>query len=257
VSLHLPLHKFEAQLRLIRKEADLVPLMDILTREAPNERRVAITFDDAYHSALELGVGTCVSEGVHSTVFVAPALLGTVPVWDRRALAGRWGSAERSRFLWVDHGRDQATIEGQVHGAAYRDDEEQLRIATHDELQAANVRGASLVSFGNHTLTHPNLAALPTTDIVEEARRTQRWLDSHLVSSRIPVIAYPFGLAPQSDAWAEVDHDVGLEWGLLAQGGWCARPPESERFAISRWNVPAAISAAGFMIRLRGRLLRA
>ena len=63
-SLHLPVDKFEAQLRMIRNEAEIVPLMELLTTSAPNDRCVAITFDDAYASALELGVGACVRERV-------------------------------------------------------------------------------------------------------------------------------------------------------------------------------------------------
>ncbi len=245
VSLHMPLHKFEAQLRMIRNEAEIVPLMELLTTDAPNDRRVAITFDDAYASAMELGVGACVAAGAACTVFVAPGLLGTVPVWDRRAIAGGWSAADRDAFLWKMNGREE-----KAGDASSKDDA--LRIATFDSLMS-DVRciGASL-SLGNHTDTHPNLATLDTSEVQLELERTQQWLRTHAAERLVPVVAYPYGHAPKTEGWMNRENDSLPEWGLLATGGWIRRGDPLLQQAVARWNVPSGISADGFASRLRG-----
>ncbi len=248
-SLHLPLNKFEEQLRIIRNEAELVPLMELLTIDAPNDRRVAITFDDAYASALELGLGACCASGIACTVFVAPSLLDTVPPWDLLAERGEWGEAARERFLWQGRGRsntDLATPVGRVVDPA-------IRIGSAENLLGAVNASGSLVSLGNHSMTHANLGALSAPEVEQELADAEKWLRVHAPAARIPVVAYPYGIAPREAANADRD----AEYGLLVSGGWIRAngPGQVDRWRIPRWNVPAGISANGFNIRLRGRML--
>lgn len=245
-SLHLPVEQFEAQLRLIRTEAEIVPLMELLTTEAPTDRRVAITFDDAYASALVLGVGACIDQGAPCTVFVAPGLLGTVPIWDQRSNDGTWTAVDREQFLWNQQGRSKT-----LDATAPRvESAPELLIASSDLLRSLS--GAAGISFGNHTMTHPNLAALTTDEVRREIDAAWGWLREFLSDAIVPVVAYPYGLAPPN-AVSAIPRDHA-DFGLRVTGNWQRTGAVLDPLAVPRWNVPTGISTHGFRVRLRGYL---
>ncbi len=249
LSLHMPLHKFEAQLKMIRNEAEIVPLMDILTQDAPNERRVAITFDDAYASAMKLGVGACAASEAACTVFVTPGLLGTVPLWDRRADEGTWSMPDREHFLWQQQGR--------LHNIQFQSRAETadapIAIATESELLESLSSTGALLSLGNHTMTHANLGALSTTELYEELLDCEAWLRTHANGRHLPVVAYPYGIAPSSSSVIAGDNKGA--YGLMANGGWYGQLPKENFWLVPRYNVTAGVSREGFEIRLRGRFI--
>lgn len=243
-SLHLSIDKFEAQLRMIRNEAEIVPLMDLLTTDAPSDRRVAITFDDAYASALTLGVGACVAADAPCTVFVAPGLLGHVPSWDMLAERGQWSNVERHRFLWEQHGLGAAvSADADVSASVTLT----LRISSEAELLSAC--GQMGVTVGNHTMHHMNLGALSTAEAECDLQAAAGWLQERFPSTA-PVVAYPYGIPPR-DREAAV-HSAGLTHGLNVAGGWWHAGRTVSLLAVPRWNVPAGISVSGFRLRLRG-----
>jgi peptidoglycan/xylan/chitin deacetylase (PgdA/CDA1 family) len=243
-SLHLPIDKFEAQLRMIRNEAEIVPLKELLTTDAPDDRRVAITFDDAYSSALRLGVQACASASAPCTVFVAPGLLDTVPVWDRAADAGMWTSRDRERFLWEARGSaDHSMLSSLASGSS---SDPNLRIATEDELRSAVAHAG--VTLGNHTMSHANLGALTTKLACEELSAADAWIKAFAREQMTPVVAYPFGIPPQ-DPSSAIPVCCG-NLGLKVMGGWFSALPNP--LELPRWNVAAGVSMAGFAVRLRG-----
>jgi peptidoglycan/xylan/chitin deacetylase (PgdA/CDA1 family) len=241
-SLHLALDHFEAQLRVIRQEADIVPLMELLNTHAAQSRRVAITFDDAYASAVTIGVRACVDAGAPCTIFVTPGLLGTIPIWDRRGDANTWTERDRTAFLWEHGGIDTAISSSHATPSA-------ARIATHEELVIAAQHPG--VSLGAHTMTHPNLGVLTAEAARRELGDSWEWVRERFPRQAVPVAAYPFGIAP-GDA-AAVCAASGLSFGALVSGGWMRVRPAAH--AVPRWNVPAGISRNGFLLRLRGRLI--
>jgi peptidoglycan/xylan/chitin deacetylase (PgdA/CDA1 family) len=250
-SLHLPVAQFEAQLDALRAELPVVPLIELLTTADPDAPRVAITFDDAYASALALGVGACQARHMPCTVFVAPGLLGRVPPWDWRALSGTWSTAERETFLWQQAGRPALENEPSNTTAHAT-----LRIASLDELKDAIARHPHGLTIGNHTASHPNLSAIPRPAVELEVREAQRWLLRHVPQQTIPVIAYPYGLAPRDHSWRHGTDDVNVpDWGLIATGAWLRSGAPVDRHAVARWNVPAGVSTAGFLSRIRGQTL--
>ena len=243
-SLHLPVDRFEDQLRMIREEADIVPLMELLTTHAPNARRVAITFDDAYASALALGVAACVAAGAPCTIFVTPCLLGCVPYWDRAADAGRWSAADRERFLWQHRGVPPAEDDTGYSSCAA------LRIAEYSQLHAAV--DATPVSIGNHTMHHRNLGALSAEEASEEIAKADHWLRQRFSAQYVPVLANPFGLsAKDAESACRI---AAIKFALGVTGGWIASGASPERMQMPRWNVPAGVSREGFSLRLRGRM---
>ncbi len=244
-SLHLSATRFEAQLRILQQETDVVPLMDLLTCTDSKSRLSAVTFDDAYSGALTLGVGLCVQAGIPCTVFVSPALLGLQTTWDLNAEKGAWSDGHRNSFLW-QHG-----------GLAGTNEElsrlEPCRIATAAELLASSsLRG---VSIGNHSMRHANLGALSRDNALEELRSAGDWLKMHCSSSIIPVVAYPYGIPPRESVG--VLQALGLRFGLLVRGGWLTSTSQVSDAMTPRWNVPAGLSDRGFRIRARGWLANA
>lgn len=253
-SLHLPLSAFEYQMRKIAQDADVVSLATLLEQTPisgrPRDRLIAVTFDDAYRSAMKLAIPVCSSLQIPSTVFVSPGLLGTVPVWDRRADAGQWSESDRNDFLWRYAGRPGASESEELPQHL-----EAARIATQAELEtiARDCRG---LSIGNHTATHANLGALSEADAIGEIRAAHEWITGLFEDQAIPVIAYPFGIPPGSAAG--VLASSGMSHGLLVSGRWMKRAGDERMLdgtAIPRWNIAAGLSDAGFVVGLRGRAL--
>jgi peptidoglycan/xylan/chitin deacetylase (PgdA/CDA1 family) len=246
--LHIGISDFERQLDHIREESQVVPLMDLLTRDSPGVRRVAITFDDAYASALRLGVAACLARQLPLTVFVAPALFSTIPPWDVKANLGAWSDKARHSYLVDERGLTLGSPAVDYLNAG----ESVLRIASEEEVLAVSTN--KLVRFGNHTMRHPNLAQLSEAEATRELLEAQEWLESRLPAAHDRVVAYPYGLGPVSAS--EILAAARLDFGLVVDGGWIRHKSELNKSRVPRWNVPASISSAGFRLRLRGHFTK-
>ena len=244
-SLHLSVDEFDAQLRMLAQEADVVPLQELLNSSAQTTRLAAVTFDDAYRSALEFGVQACGVHRMPCTVFVAPALLGRVPPWDLLAERGHWSSVKRHQFLWEEHGigrteQDESELNCQLSRL--------LRIATADELR--HVIDVAGVSIGNHTMNHVNLGSLSPAEAKDELLTAHSWLRQHVPNVLLPIVAYPYGIRPKD--CATVLAAARLTHGFAVDGGWYKTKSFAPATRLPRWNVPAGISRKGFQLRLRG-----
>lgn len=243
-SLHLPASQFEAQMDALVQEHRVVSLMELLGTSAPGESRVAITFDDAYASAMELGVAACVRRRIPCTVFVSPGLLASTPAWDMLAESGQWSERERSIFLTAKQGR------GTSYAPSGTSVDPLLQISDIRALERWST--SEFVRFGNHTMNHPNLESLPPAEVQWELCGASEWIRSRFANSLDPVVAYPYGMIPNNAR----DHlaQCGAEFGLAVRGGWIrsGQPMSSDR--VPRWNVPASITLNGFRLRLRGLL---
>lgn len=247
-SLHLPIDQFLEQLRIIQSEAVVVPLVELLRTENSSERLVAITFDDAYASALELGVRACHAVNAACTIFVAPGLLGRVPYWDVAASRGEWNDDDRKRFLWTAAGEAEHTPGSLPPHHALSS----MMVATESQLDGVATLGT--VTLGNHTMRHPNLGAVSPERAVREISDAHRWLEERYSHKLAPAIAYPYGIPPRPlDMTGQLD---AVSYGLMVSGGWAKRGGQHNHWAFPRWNIPAGISADGFRLRLRGWLSR-
>lgn len=265
-SLHLPVTAFAEQLGMLRREADVVPLATLLAAPAGGrDRLVAVTFDDAYASALTVGLPCCAAHDVPSTVFVAPGLLGTIPAWDRHAAAGHWAAADRAHFLWQQQGLDAALPAAPWTTPLAPPPSvppslpvplpellERCRVATADAVLAAVAAGRGRVTLGNHSWRHANLGALDTATVRQEVRATAGWLAAHAGAAAVPVLAYPYGIPPRDPEGALAGAEVTQALGVA--GGWMSGGDRRAPWHLPRWNVPAGISPHGFRLRLRGWL---
>lgn len=253
-TLHLRRSDFRSQLAELRRSWCVVPLSEILTEPADPRPRIAVTFDDAYRGALELGLPELERYEIPATVFVAPGCLGAPAFWwDELADEDGGGLAEdtRTHALEALQG-DGARIRAWAAraGRPPRSAPRLMQPATVEELESA--ARSPLLRVGSHTWTHPNLSRVSDSRLDEELTRSREWLAARFPSS-LPWLSYPYG---SSDPGVErAARAAGYEAALRVEGGWLARRPPN-RFALPRLNVPAGISPAAFRLRLAGVLPR-
>ena len=250
-SLHLPAVRFRAQLDLLERHAQIVPVADLLAGTVHGTGPfAALTFDDAYRGAVTVGLPELARRGHPATLFVTPGCLGGGPFWWDRIgdpKAGGLPAAFRERALTAARGRslDVLGLAAQA-GLPAHDVPAHALPASVEELQDA-ARAPGLV-LGAHTWTHPNLAALHGVEFDEELVRPLTWLHERFERVQ-PWIAYPYGLlSPEAEAAVE---RAGYAAGFLVAGGWLPQDGWS-RYRIPRLDIPAGLSEAGFIVRLAG-----
>jgi len=127
----------------------------------PGERVLAVTFDDAYRSVLELGLPILTRLGAPATVF-APT------DWIGREEPMRWPGIDR----WL--------------GGAH---ESELMPMSWDELARLADGGWEI---GSHTASHPHLTQLDDERLADELARSKAVCEREL-GRPCPTIAYPYG----------------------------------------------------------------
>jgi len=120
-----------------------------------SNRRVVLTFDDAYDDFLSEAFPVLDRLGYTATVFVAVDRIGKTNDWDV-------SKGFRSR-----------------------------QILTLEQIRDLHRQG---VHFGSHTLTHPCLTSLPDRDLEREVRDSKHKLED-LLGSEVPCFSYPWGAA--------------------------------------------------------------
>lgn len=249
MSLHLPRREFGRQLDILAETHEVVPLHDLSASSRLSGRpRAVITIDDAYEGALTCGVDELVARGMPATIFVSPALLGSVTWWD--ILAEQGGGAvpgDRRREALHALGGQTRTILGAAHVDQRESTTTRLpRIGTESQLlEAAARRG---ITLGSHSWSHPNLSSLSPSDLELELARPLQWLQSRF-RTVVPWLSYPYGLF--NDTVQNAAERTGYSGAFRIDGGWVADPAVS-RYAIPRLNVPAGVSRDGFRLRLSG-----
>src|SRR6185437_10086191 len=251
-SLHLSRRAFAEQLDLLMQTHRIVSLSELLSDRpvAGGQPIAAITFDDAYHGALTIGVEELALRGLTATVFVAPAFVGGGSFWwdeiDWPAGSAA-GDAFRQRALDDCRGdRELVCAMAHAHGFGMRLVPDHARCASVHELRDAVGRG--VVELASHSWSHPNLAAIDEETLTMELVRPMDWLRPRF-RGVLPVLAYPYGRwsAPVARAAAA----AGYVAALRVDGGWM-RSRASAPYAAPRFAVPAGLSTAGFALRASG-----
>ncbi|HEY1358246.1 MAG TPA: polysaccharide deacetylase family protein [Thermoleophilaceae bacterium] len=154
--------RFEEQLEeLVGRGYRGVTFSEALADGDGGERRLAVTFDDAYRSVIELGRPVLDRLGLPGTVFVAADFLG---------------SAEPMAWPGIDR-----WLAGPHEGEMMCMDREQLL-----ELAGAGWE------IGSHTSSHPRLPALSDELLAAELAGSRARLEDQL-QLPCPSLAYPYG----------------------------------------------------------------
>lgn len=243
-SLHLPLPEFVRQIEWLTRTHEILDLHTAAT--TPSDRPAAvITFDDAYRGAVTLALPELVRRGVPATMFVAPALLGSVSTWwDEMAEAGTLTPERRERAFREFGGQAIAIREWSFDGSDPPRLPDSYGIATADELRRHCGRG---ISIGSHTWSHEHLPSQSQDEIIQSLTRTQEWL-KEFGAPDSPWLALPYGGG--SPDTGRMACGLGHEGMLRISGGRWERG--SDRSWVPRVNVPAGLSLRGFQMRASG-----
>lgn len=251
-SLHLPRSQFAAQLDELQSTCDVVPLDAVFAVTTTSTRpRVAITFDDCYQGAVELGVTELARRGLPATFFVAPGLLGGKTFWwDGLAdPTGGLSPATRDHVLTACQGRTEAAYRwATTTRTPWQPQDGPGVTCTAAGLNQAVASG--LVTVGCHTWSHPNVKTLPSEDLRNELSQTRQWLAEQVGDAARAWITWPYGLS--NGAAHDVAAAERYQAGFRVDGGWMAEGTTG--FDLPRFNVPAGLSLDGFRMRLAGLL---
>jgi len=252
-SLHLPLSAFHAQLAALEEYVEVVPLPTLLeepraARKRPKPR-VAISFDDAYHGTVTVGLPELARRGMPATVFVCPGRLGGEKFWwDRYAWAISDDPDSRFRDAALHHhggAEERISAAARARGWSESDLPDSFSPAHEKDLaEAARLPGVLVAS---HSWSHPNLANLEGDELRTELVRSREWLAERFENS-LRWLSYPYGIVNERVASAAAD--AGYEAALRVEGGWLT--DGLDKFMLPRLNVPAGLSNTGFRCRLSG-----
>ena len=241
---------FTAHLDMLAAVADVAPLGRI-DEPGDGRPRVAITIDDAYRGAVDVGVRELAARSLPATIFVAPGRLNNhVFWWD----ALSHGSAQldeefRNHALYELGGADEKVRAWAASVTIPVSDELPRYAQTASRAELAESLRFSGLTLGSHTWSHPNLTSLGVAEIGLEARRSRQWLHAEFGDRVIDWLAYPYGLHSVQTQLAVADAEYA---GAVTIGGGWYRPGDVSPFARPRLNVGAGLSVAGLRARLYG-----
>lgn len=153
--------RFERQLARLLAEGRRGVTFTEATRTPPGERVLAVTFDDAYRSVIELAAPILERHGVPATVFAPTDYIGS-----ERPM--RWEGIEQ----WLGG-----------------PDEPELVPMSWQELRELASRGWEI---GSHTCSHPHLTQIGEEQLADELARSKSTCEREL-GARCSSLAYPYG----------------------------------------------------------------
>jgi peptidoglycan/xylan/chitin deacetylase (PgdA/CDA1 family) len=152
---------FEEQLDLLVRRGYAGATLEQAITDPPGPRTVAITFDDAYRSVLELALPIMRRHGLPGSIYVPTD-------WPERGAPMSWAGIDQ----WVG-----GPHEGEMH------------CLTWDELGELAQEGWEV---GSHTCSHPHLTQLPDAELAAELERSRAACEDRLARP-CNSIAYPYG----------------------------------------------------------------
>lgn len=152
---------FEAQIRTLLDRGYHATTFQRAVTDPPRPRALAVTFDDAYRSVLELAFPVLSRLGIPATVFVPTRFPGTEG-------AMSWPGVDQ----WL----------GGPH-------EDELRCMSWEELGQLDEAGWEI---GSHTHTHPSLPELDDGALAQELEES-RTICTERLGKECRSLAYPYG----------------------------------------------------------------
>jgi peptidoglycan/xylan/chitin deacetylase (PgdA/CDA1 family) len=240
--LHMPVDRFERQVRWLAQRYEVISLRQLAERLAhggPLRKVAAITFDDGYAGVFEHAVPLLASLGLPATVFV----VADAPErsegfwWDHPAVVASLTPTRRERWLTCLRGDGQAIL-SEVDPRRETRSRSAHRPGDWSAIKAAAAKG---IEIGAHSASHRALTMLTDTEIEHEVI-TSRDVIHRASGVRPEFFAYPYGLWDSRSCAAvrRAGYVAGLGLDLGLNGA--AR----DTSCLRRVNVPAGISPPAF-----------
>jgi len=200
---------------------------DTRERLSSGVRYAAVTFDDALENLIDNALPELQKRHIPCTIFVIAGTLGEIPWWTAKAARP----------------------------------ENRHRTMTADQLRSLS---AELVVLGAHTLTHPNLLAIPEADGRREIAESRTRLEK-ILGRDVRLFSFPFGAfderlvdycreAGYERVFTTLPHPALSEPHEFVSGRVCAEPTDWP--LEYRLKLAGAYSWLPAAFRLKRRLLR-
>ena len=188
--------RFREHMTLVRRHYPVVALEEIRSvLPHAGDRRVVVTFDDAFSDFVEHAYPVLAELGIRATLFIPTGFVGRSNTWDSHL-----PNVTRKPIMDV--------------GAIRR------------------VCADGLLDLGSHTVDHVRMRPLPPSEMRVQAESSKRWLEDTF-GNPITMFSYPYGQrADFSSTTAKVLADAGYETAVTTC--WGTRNSLRELLALRR-----------------------
>jgi peptidoglycan/xylan/chitin deacetylase (PgdA/CDA1 family) len=253
LGLHMPLVRFERQIRWLRGHYAVVPLEDIVgrvLRGRSSRGMAAVTFDDGYAGVFEHAWPLLNGQGLSATVFIVTEAPGRADGfwWDDPDVLRVYSPEQQQHWLTTFQGDRTRIVESVVPRRPAWQPHAWCRPATWEVIAKA---AASGLHIGVHSSTHRSLPALNDDDLNREVIESR---DVILQRAGVaPVFfTYPYGL--WNDRVRRVVQAAGYRAAFTLAPDH--RTVKRDPWTLPRLNVPAGIDDAAFEAWTAGLNLR-
>lgn len=188
---------FSRQIQILKENYQIVALKNIARtlRDNSGERKVAITFDDAFGDFLEYAFPVLSKVKVPCSLFVPTGFIGKCNTWDLR-----------NKKI------------------------PQKKIMSRDEL--AGLKNTGLVDFGSHSVDHLSMRHLSLAEMRKQAMVSKEVLEDAL-DVPVTMFAYPYGQRDDfSSVTGKIISEAGYE--LAVTTCWGTWNSEENLFRLKR-----------------------
>jgi len=253
LGLHMPLSRFERQMRWLAHNFEVVSLKDLVVRlsQGGSLRGVAaVTFDDGYGGVFDHAWPVLQELNIPATVFVVAEAPGRDERfwWDDPEVLRAYSPARREHWLTALRGDSASIVESlTLARRPSAGKASSARMPAPWEIIAA--AAASGLHLGVHSATHRSLPALDERDLRREVVES-RDVIRRRTGVTAEFFAYPYGL--WNDRVRHAVRSAGYRAAFTLESGDSA----TDAWALPRMNVPAGIDDAAFEAWTAGLNLR-
>jgi peptidoglycan/xylan/chitin deacetylase (PgdA/CDA1 family) len=203
--------RFAEQIEYLRENYPIIRLSDApeYLADSSGERRIAVTFDDAYTDCLESALPVLQPRSIPFSVFVPTRFIGGSNEWD-----------------WMNGGAP--------------------KLAIMNAVQLRELSRSPLAEIGSHSVDHVSMRSLPRSELERQAVDSKRTLEQ-LLGCAVTAFAYPYGQL--RDVSRETEDAVGragyriavtTRWGSMSRAD---RPLALRRIWFSDQDGPQEMHA--------------
>jgi len=253
LGLHMPLSRFERQVRWLARTFEVVSLTELVVRVSQGRSLrgvAAITFDDGYRGVFDHAWPLLRDLNIPATVFIVAEAPGRDERfwWDDPEVLRAYSPARREHWLTALRG-DSATIVESLTRARRPSPGKAASARMPAPWETIAAAAASGLQLGVHSATHRSLPALDEGDLHREVVES-RDIIRRRTGVTAEFFAYPYGL--WSDRVQHAVRSAGYRAAFTLDHG----DSTADLWALPRMNVPASIDAAAFAAWTAGLNLR-